>query len=85
MDLQPAAGALVIDKTQLLELVHEMTDPRPGRAHHLRQAILADSGEHKFGFAFLPKMSEQQENPRQTLFARVEELIHEIRFKSGVA
>jgi hypothetical protein len=28
MDRQPAAGAVVIDKTQLLELVHEMTDPR---------------------------------------------------------
>jgi hypothetical protein len=43
----------VIDKAQLSELVHEMTDPRPGCADHLCQAILTDSGKHRFGSAFL--------------------------------
>ena len=63
VDRQPIAIA-VIDKAQLPELIHEMTDPRPGCANHLCQAILSDSGEHRFGSAFLAKMSKQQENPR---------------------
>ena len=37
--------ALVIDQPQLSELVHEMTDPRPGSADHLGQAFLMDSGQ----------------------------------------
>ena len=84
MDRQPVVIA-VIDKAQLPELIHEMTDPRPGCADHLCQAILTDSGEYRFGSAFLAKMSKQQENPSQTLLARVEKLIDEIRFVSDVA
>jgi hypothetical protein len=85
MDLQPAHGALVIDKTQLLELVHEMTDPRPGGAHHLRQVFLIDSGKDTLGPTFLAKMREQQENPGQTLLAGVEKLVDEILFISEAA
>ena len=33
---QPPGQAFVIDKAQLLELIHEMTDPRPSCADHLR-------------------------------------------------
>lgn len=84
VDRQPVVIA-VIDKAQLPELIHKMTDPRPGCAYHLRQAILTDTGEHRFGSAFLAKMSKQQKDPRQTFFARVEKLIHEIRFISGIA
>jgi len=47
MNCQPAAVA-VIDKAQLPELVHEMTDPRPGGADHLGQVILTDSGNDRF-------------------------------------
>jgi hypothetical protein len=78
MDRQPAGGAVVIDKTKLLELVHEMTDPRPGGAHHLRQVFLTDSGKDTLGATFLAKMSQQQENPGQALLAGVEKLIDEI-------
>ena len=82
MDRQPAHGALVIDKTQLLELVHEMTDPRPGGAHHLRQVFLIDSGQDTLGATFLAEMSQQQETPGQTLLAGVEKLVDEILFNS---
>jgi len=85
MDLQPAAGAVVIDKTQLLELVHEMTDPRPGGAHHLRQVFLIDSGKDALGAAFLAIMRQQQEDPGQTLLAGVEKLVDEILFISEAA
>ena len=85
MDCQPAAGAVVIDKAQLLELIHEMADPRPSCADHLRQVFLIDIGIYSFGSTFLAEMSQQQENPSQALLAGVEKLIDEILFKSDVA
>jgi hypothetical protein len=42
MDLHPAFIA-VINKAQRSELVHEMTDSRPGGADHLRQVFLIDA------------------------------------------
>jgi hypothetical protein len=74
---QPAAAG-VIDKAQLFELIHEMTDPRPGGAHHLRQIFLLDSGKDNLGSTFLAKMRQQEENPGQTLLAGIEKLIDEI-------
>jgi hypothetical protein len=85
MDRQPAHGAVVFDKAKLPELVHEMTDPRPGGAHHLRQVFLIDSGKDRFGSTFLAKMSQQQENPGQALLAGVEKLVDQILFISDVA
>ena len=79
MSCQPVL-IVVVDKAQLPEPVHEMTDPRPGCADHLCQVSLTDPGKHKFGSAFLAKMSEQQEDPGEPPFARVEQLVHEIRF-----
>jgi hypothetical protein len=84
MDHQPVVIA-VFNKAQLPELIHEMTDPRPGGADHLCQIGLTDFGKYRFGSAFLAKMSEQQEDPRQTLFARVEKLIYQIRLVSDIA
>jgi hypothetical protein len=75
MDRQPTA---VIDKAKLPELLHEMTDPRPGGAHHLRHVFLIDSGEDTLGATFLAKRSQQQETPGQTLLAGIERLIDEI-------
>ena len=85
MDGHPAAGAIVIDKAQFLELIHEMTDPRPGGADHLRQVFLIDSGKYGFDSTFLAKMSQQQENPSQALLTGVEKLIDEILRESDVA
>jgi len=41
--------AVVIDKAKLLELIHEMIDPRPGCADHLCLVFLIDSGKHSSG------------------------------------
>ena len=68
MDRQPA---VVIDKAKLPELLHEMTDPRPGCADPWRQVFLIDSGNDSFGSTFLAKMSQQQENPSHTLLAEL--------------
>ena len=75
MNRQPAA---VIDKAKLPELLHEMIDSRPGCAHHSRQVFLIDSGKDNLGSTFLAKMSQQEENPSQTLLAGAEKLIDEI-------
>ncbi|HJW28790.1 MAG TPA: hypothetical protein VJ508_06010, partial [Saprospiraceae bacterium] len=75
----------VIDKAQLPEFVYEMTDPGPGGADHLGQVAMADFRKYPFGSAFLAKMSQQQEDARETLFARIKKLAHEIRLVSDVA
>src|ERR1035441_6151238 len=53
------AVARIIDKAHRPELVHEMTDPRPRGADHLRQVLLIDSRMDGFGSAFLAKMRQQ--------------------------
>ena len=58
MDRQRAV-AIVIDKAELPELIHEMTDPRPGGAHHLCQVFLIEAAMYSFGSAFLAKMRQQ--------------------------
>ena len=77
MDCQRAI-AMVIDKSELPELVHEMTDPRAGGTHHLGQVFLIDSGRCRSVSAFLAEVRKQQENPGQALLAEIEESIHEI-------
>jgi hypothetical protein len=46
MDGQSAV--VIVDKAMISELVHEMTDPRPGCADHLCQHILIDSRNYDF-------------------------------------
>ena len=84
MDRQRAV-AIVIDKAQLPELVHEMTDPRPGGADHLGQLFLIDFGKWSSVSTFLAKTRKQQENPGQALLAEIEESIHEIFFDANHA
>ena len=75
----------VINKAKLLELHHEMADPRSRRADHLRQVFLINSWEDSFGSAFLAKMCKQQKDSGQAFLAGIEKLVHEIRFIPNVA
>lgn len=52
-------SAVVIDKAQRPELIHELTDSRPGCADYFCQGFLIDSGKNGFSSAFLAKMSQQ--------------------------
>jgi hypothetical protein len=74
VDLQTA---VVVNKAQFPEPVHE-ADPRAGSADHFRQRLLTDLRDYGFRNAFLAKMSEQQKDPGQPLFARIEKLINQI-------
>ena len=47
---------VIVNKAVLPEIVHKMTDPRPGRANHLRQHILAYSWNNGLGLAVLTKI-----------------------------
>ena len=70
--------AVVVDKAQLPELVHEMTDPRVRRADDLCQRLLADLGRDRLRAAFLAEIGEHEEGPGQALFARVEQLVDQV-------
>src|ERR1700733_600748 len=78
-------SAVVVDETQLPELIHKRADTRAGCSDHLGQRFLADLGNVGFGFALIAVMGNQQERPRQTFLTRVEKLIDQVRFNSKVA
>ena len=74
MNLQPAPA--IVNEAQLPEPVHEKTDPRPGCPYHLGEGLLTDLGDYRLGHAFLTEARQQQQNPSQSLFALIEELVH---------
>ncbi len=71
-------AAVVGNEAQFSEPVHEKAHPRAGCADHFRQHLLTDLGNNSLGYSFLTKMSEQQEDPCQPLFARIEKLIDQV-------
>src|SRR5713101_6096323 len=76
---------VVFDEAELPELVHEPTDPRPRGADHLRQDFLTDFRNNRLGLPSLAKAGQQQEHPRQSLLARVEQLIHQVFLEAHIA
>ncbi len=56
MNLQPA---IIVNKAQFSEAIHEEADPRARCAHHFGQRLLADLGNYRLGLAFLAKLGEQ--------------------------
>src|SRR5271157_4498815 len=77
--------AVIFDEAQLSEAIHEKTHSGPSCANHLSQYLLADLRNHRLGFAFLAELGQQQQNPRQPLFAGIEKLINQIGLDASVA
>jgi hypothetical protein len=75
MNLQRAAR-VIVDEAQFPESVHEKADPRPGCTDHIRQGFLAHLGDYSLGHAFLAEMSKQEQEPSQSFFAGIEELVN---------
>ena len=71
-------AAVILNKAELAKAIHEEANTRPGGADHFCQSFLRDLRNQRFRFSRLAKLRQQQENPRQTLFAGVEKLIDEI-------
>ena len=76
--------AVIFDKAQFSETIHEKAHSRPGCANHFSQYLLADLRNYRFRFAFFTELREQQQNPRQPLFAGIEKLIDQVRLDAGV-
>jgi rod shape-determining protein MreB and related proteins len=83
VDLQ--STVVILDEAELAELVHEEIDPRARRAHSRRQNILVDTRKNLFHFSLLAKIGEEQEQPGEPAFARVEQLVDQISFDLNVA
>ena len=77
--------AVVFDKPQFAEAIHKEVDPRPGRAHHLRQRFLAYFRNYRLGRAFLAELGKKQKRPGKALFTRIEKLVNQVRLYANVA
>lgn len=66
----------VVDETQLSEPVHEKTDAGARGADHGGERLLADFGDYHLRDAVLAEMCQQKQNPRESFFAGIEELVN---------
>jgi hypothetical protein len=73
-----ADAAVVFDKAELAEAIHEEADAGAGGADHLCQSFLRDGRKQVIPFTRLTKLGQEQENSRQTPFAGVEKLSDKI-------
>jgi len=78
-------AAIVVNETQFPEAVHEEADSRTSSSHHLGQNFLTDFRDHGFGLTHFAKVSEQEKDTGQPLFAGVEELVDQVRFVTDIA
>src|SRR5689334_23088002 len=81
VDLQ---STVVVDEAQLPEPVHEVTDAGPRGAHHRGESLLAHLRNDGLRPRVLAEVRQQQKSPRQSLFARIEELVDQVFLDSNV-
>src|SRR6185369_8678078 len=74
-----------MNETQLPEAVHEKADSRTSRAHHLGQGLLTDFRDYSLGHAFLAKVSQHKQDPGQSLFAGIEQLVNQVLLVADIA
>jgi len=77
--------AVVADKAQFAEFIHEKADTRTRRTHDIGQCLLADPRNDWLRLAVLSEISQQEEDPRQPLFAGIEQVVHQILLNPGAA
>ena len=83
VDLQRALRtAGIINEAQFPESIHEEADSRTSCPDHLSQRFLAHLRDHGFRNAVLAKMSKQEKNARQSLFAR--ESLNKASLSTGI-
>src|ERR1700686_3044919 len=88
-DIQQGAVNLqvpvVVDEAQLAEFIHEEAHARSCRADHFCEHFLADLGNNRLRLTLLAKVRQDKKHPSQTLFARIEQLINQIRLNPDIA
>ena len=77
--------AVVFDEAELAELVHEEADARPSGTHLRRQDLLIDLAMTVSSLAPCQNWPSGERSLRQTLLARIEQLIDQVRFDAGIA
>src|SRR5438105_3746834 len=75
-------AAVVADEAQISKFVHEVTHARPCSANQLRERLLADLRDDRFGSTVLAKIRQQEKGSCQALLARIEQLINEVLLNS---
>ena len=74
--------AVVLDKAQFPEFIHEKIDPRPRCANHFRQHLLRYFGEHLLSMAWRAIARKKQQSTRQPFLAGVKELVYQVLLDS---
>jgi len=69
--------AVVFDESEVAELVHEEVDAGAGRADHLGERFLRQLRQQEL-LVLLAVARQQEQDTREPLFARVEEMIDEV-------
>jgi len=82
VDFDTAFGAVILNKTQLSEFVHEETHAGSGCANHLRQGLLADFCDYRFRLSILAKVRQEQEETGKAFLTRIEQLVDKVGFDS---
>ncbi len=59
--------------------------PRPGGSYHLPERLLTDLGYYNLGHTLLTKVSKQEQNQSQSLFAGIEKLVDQVLFVPDVS
>src|SRR6266481_6210530 len=82
MDLQ--STVVVVNEAKLSESVHEEIHSRTGCANQFCQSLLIYARDDFLGSAFLAEVGEYQKRSCQPLFARIEQLIDQVRLRAVV-
>ena len=77
-------SAVVFDEAQLSEPVHEEIHSCAGGTNHFRQHLLTYLWNDGFKRVFFSEAGQDQEGSCQTLFARIEQLIDQVRLRAVV-
>src|SRR6476661_7252107 len=77
-------ATVVLNKTLLLKRTHKFTYPRAGSTNHFREGCLAHL-QGVLRLRFLDYLPKQQQDPCQSLFAEIEELIYQVFLDSNDA
>src|SRR5688500_15630432 len=67
--------AVVSNKAELSKLIHEKADAGSRRADHLRQRLLTDFSDDRFGLILLAEFCQQEKNAGEPFFTRIKELV----------
>ena len=78
-------GAVVFNKSEIAETIHEKTNSRPSSADHFRERFLGDFWNQCFRLTRLAEFRHQQQNSCQTLFTGIEELIDKVSLNAHAA